>query len=287
MIALFPIVLATAMANPPALVSFDELARRLADPAAAASLRIVDVRPRADYDQGHLPEAVWADAKAATALAARPGGLADADAWSAWLAPLAIGPGPEVEVLVVDGARQLEAARVWWLLGYLGVPRVGLVDGNMPLWSSQGRPLTAEPTRIAPRAFPVTLRPDRLATRPEVLTALGDKSTRVIDARTEAEHTGEKALSRRGGHIPAACRVEWTDLVAPAGRFLPPSELQAKFAAAGLRPGEPAISHCQGGGRASVDAFVLERLGHPTRNYYLGWSDWGNADETPVIQGKE
>jgi thiosulfate/3-mercaptopyruvate sulfurtransferase len=47
------------------------------------------------------------------------------------------------------------------------------------------------------------------------------------------------------------------------------------------------ITHCQGGGRASVDAFALERLGFPTRNYYVGWSDWGNAEDTPVTTGKE
>ena len=53
-----------------------------------------------------------------------------------------------------------------------------------------------------------------------------------------------------------------------------------------LKPGEPVITHCQSGGRASVDAFVMERLGFPPRNYYLGWSDWGNTDETPVETGK-
>jgi thiosulfate/3-mercaptopyruvate sulfurtransferase len=71
------------------------------------------------------------------------------------------------------------------------------------------------------------------------------------------------------------------------GRFLDEAALRTKLSRAGVQPGEPVIIHCQSGGRASVDAFVFERLGSPTRNYYLGWSDWGNADETPVETGTE
>ena len=66
------------------------------------------------------------------------------------------------------------------------------------------------------------------------------------------------------------------------GKFLEESVLRQKLVKAGLKEGEPVITHCQGGGRASVAAFALELLGFPTRNYYLGWSDWGNVDDTPI-----
>src|SRR5690348_11542205 len=79
---------ASRAAEPPALVSFDALQKRLDDP----KLRLVDVRPRAEYDRGHIPGAVWADVKAASALASKPGGLEDRAAWSAWVAPLGIDP---------------------------------------------------------------------------------------------------------------------------------------------------------------------------------------------------
>ena len=103
-------------AAPPS-VAHDDLQKRLGD----ANLRLLDARPRADYDKGHIPGAVWVDAKAAQTLAARPGGLTDRAAWEAWLAPLGI--APRSEVLVYDDQRQLEAARIWWLLRYLGVER--------------------------------------------------------------------------------------------------------------------------------------------------------------------
>src|SRR4051794_38756576 len=74
--------------RPVLLVGFDDLQKRLAEP----NLRLVDVRPRADYDRAHIPGAVWADLKAAESLAARKGGLEDRDGWERWIAPLGIGP---------------------------------------------------------------------------------------------------------------------------------------------------------------------------------------------------
>jgi thiosulfate/3-mercaptopyruvate sulfurtransferase len=261
------------------LSTFAEVQAKLDSP----NLRLLDVRPRPEYDKGHAPGAVWVDSKAAQTLAGRPGGLTDRAAWEAWIAPLAI--GPKTEVLIFDGAKQLDAARLWWLLSYLGVEHVGLIDGNFPLWKSKGKPVTMEAANIKPVPFSVTFLASHIATRQDVLTSLKSGEGKVVDARSVEEYTGEKKSSKRGGHIPAACRLEWTDLVDKDGVFLEESALKVRLDALGIKPGEPVITHCQGGGRASVDAFAIGRLGHPTRNFYLGWSDWGNADETPVTEG--
>jgi len=263
------------------LVSFDELQNRLSDP----NLRLLDARSRADYDKAHIPRSVWVDVKAAQKLGAKPGGLSDEDAWKAWSTPLAI--SPTSEVLVYDGDRQLDAARTWWLITYLGVRNVGLINGNFPLWVQQGRPVTTVVPKIEPQPFPVSFLADRYATRSDVLEAIKGNTTQVIDARSDEEYTGEKAVSKRGGHIPTACHLEWSDLVDKDGRFLDEDVLRSKLKKFALNPGQPVITHCQSGGRASVDAFVLERLGFPAKNYYLGWSDWGNAEDTPVVAGKE
>jgi thiosulfate/3-mercaptopyruvate sulfurtransferase len=265
--------------SPGRLVTFDDLQHRLGEP----QLRLLDARPRDEYNKGHLPGAVWVDAKAVETMAAKPGALTDRAAWEAWIAPLGI--GPDTEVLVYDSKRQLDAARLWWLLRYPGVDHAGLIDGGFALWKKQGKPVTAETRKVEPRKFEVRFRTDRLATRDEVLGALKQGKVRVIDARSEAEHTGKEKRSKRGGRVPTACHLEWAQLVDADGRFLDEAALRAKLARAGVKPGEPVITHCQGGGRASIDAFVLERLGLPTRNYYLGWSDWGNADDTPVETG--
>ena len=260
------------------LATFSELEKRI----GKADLRILDARSKADYDKGHIPGAVWVDVRAAEKLASKPGGLVDKAAWEAWIAPL--GLAPKTETLVYDGRRQLEAARVWWLLSYLGVERVGLVDGNYPLWTTEKHPVTTEVPTIDPKPFRVEFQTDKHATRDDVLAAVAAKSAVVVDARTEGEYNGKSKLAKRGGHIPDACRLEWSNLVGTDGRFLAEPALKAKLAEAGIeeRAGSTAITHCQGGGRSSVDAFVLERLGFKTRNYYLGWSDWGNAENTPV-----
>lgn len=275
---LTPLVLALAISTP-ILVGFDNLQARLSEP----DLRVIDARPKADYDAGHIPGAVWVDAKAVVTMAAKTGALTDRAVWEEWARPLGI--GPRTTVLVYDASRQLDAARLWWLLGYLGVDRVGLIDGNFPLWVSQGRPVSTEQPTVVPRPFAVTFRAGRRASRDDVLAALKSKSVRIVDARTEAEFTGEDRRSKRGGHMPAACHLEWNTLVDKDGRFLPEPELRAKLVKAGARPGEPVITHCQSGGRASVNAFVLERLGCPTRNYYESWADWGNAENTPIESG--
>ncbi|MDR3618392.1 MAG: SGNH/GDSL hydrolase family protein [Paludisphaera borealis] len=278
--ALAPLV-KVAVASPPAekgawLIGFADLEKRLGEP----DLRVLDARPRAAYDKGHIPGAVWVDAKAVAATSTKPGALSDRAAWERWIAPLGI--GPKTKVLIYDANRQLDAARFWWLLRYLGVERVGLIDGNFPIWAKDGRPVTTAIPKVEPVPFPVVLRPDVLATRDQVLAALGSKSSTIIDARSEGEYNGTVKFSQRSGHVPTACSLEWEKFVDEDGRFLGEPSLRAKLATAGVKPGDPVITHCQGGGRASVDAFVFERLGFKTRNYYLGWSDWGNAADTPV-----
>jgi thiosulfate/3-mercaptopyruvate sulfurtransferase len=270
-----PVASATE-ANLARLVTFDQLEKRLGE----QDLRILDARPKADYDKGHIPGAVWVDAKAVETRAAKPGALTDRAAWEKWIALLGI--GPKTNILIYDARRQLDAARLWWLLSYLGVERVGLIDGNFPLWASEKRPVTTLVPDFEPRAFKVAFRDDRHATQAEVLSAVHSKSAVVVDARSEAEYTGREKRAKRAGHIPSACSIEWTNLVGPDGRFLDDLTLRTKLTKAGVKAEEPVITHCQGGGRASVDAFVLERLGFKTKNYYLGWSDWGNASETPI-----
>jgi thiosulfate/3-mercaptopyruvate sulfurtransferase len=261
------------------LLTFDQLEARLGDP----DLRILDVRPREAYEAGHIPGAVWVDAAEVEEKAARPGVLEDPGAWENWVARL--GLGTDSAVYAYDANRQKDAARFWWLLSYLGVEEVGLIDGGFPLWESEGRPVSTDEPVVEPRSFPVRLRADRYANRSDVLDAIERGAAQVVDARSEAEHVGERALSKKGGRVPTACHLEWATLVDEQGRFLPEEAIRPRLEAIGLEQGRPVITHCQGGGRASVDAFVLRRLGFPSRNYYLGWSDWGNAEETPVESG--
>jgi thiosulfate/3-mercaptopyruvate sulfurtransferase len=161
------------------------------------------------------------------------------------------------------------------------------VDGNFGPWKDAGHPVSTQVVFVTPVAFEVRFRDDLNAPRDLVLGAITSGTDQVLDARSIEEHDGRKALSKRAGHVPTACHLEWVNMVDAQGRFRPIEELQAMVKAAGIVDGRPVISHCQGGGRASVNAFVLMRLGFSTRNYYPGWSDWGNAEDTPVEDGRK
>src|SRR4051812_37953402 len=180
-----PVPVADDAAKPALLIGFDDLQRRLDD----RDLRLLDVRSRADYDRDHIPGAVWFDTKAAEKLASRKGGLEDKAAWEALIAPLGI--GADSTVFVYGENRQLDAARVWWLLRYLGMDRVGLIDGNYSLWTSEKRPTSAAAAQVTPQPVQIRFRADRLATRDEVTSILKSRGpARVIDARTSGEHLG-------------------------------------------------------------------------------------------------
>jgi thiosulfate/3-mercaptopyruvate sulfurtransferase len=133
-LAIPPLVMGAEPAGKvPALLSHDALQTRL----GGAKLRLLDVRPQADYEKGHIPGALWVDGKVFQEIS-RPESLANAAAWAQ--APLGI--GQDSEVYIYDAARQHDAARLWWLLSYAGVERVGLIDGGFPLWERQGRPVS-------------------------------------------------------------------------------------------------------------------------------------------------
>jgi thiosulfate/3-mercaptopyruvate sulfurtransferase len=260
------------------LFSFDELQKKL----GATELRLLDARDRADHAKSHIPGAIWLDLESAQQISSRANGLSDRAAWEIWIKPLGIGPG--TEVVIYDEQRQRNAARAWWLLSYLGVKDVALIDGGFLLWTRQNRPVTSDASNASPRSFRVVFQSDRLAGRDEVLNSL-KAGEPIIDARSAPEYTGAEARSKRGGHIPSACRLEWNTLVGPDGRFLDEATLRARVDSLGIKAGRPVITYCQSGGRASVNTFVLERLGSSARNYYLGWADWGNAQNTPVESG--
>src|SRR5262249_19004808 len=128
-----------------------------------------------------------------------------------------------------------------------------------------------------------------LATKDFVLGQLKDKKYQIVDARSEKEHCGDVKLAKRGGAIPGAMHLEWSDAFdADTHRFKSAADLAQILRDAGLALDRPTVPYCQSGGRAAVMAFTLELMGaNEVRNYYRSWSEWGNADETPVVKGKK
>lgn len=259
----------------------------LVEPAALArpgtgNRVVIDSREKAKYAAGHVPGARWVDhAEWAKGF----GDGKDAAGWSKRIG--ALGITENTPVVVYDDNRSKDAARIWWVLRYWGVKDVRLLNGGWVGWERGKHPTeTAEP-RFPPAAFAAVAAPDRLATKDDLLKSLGDGRLQIVDARSEKEFCGIDALTNKwAGAIPGAKQLEWVDLIdKDTHRFKPPADLAKLFDAAGVRLDRPTATHCQSGGRAAVMAYGLELMGaKDVRNYYRSWSEWGNADDTPVVR---
>ena len=275
-----------ATGSPPPLVGHQELQKRLADPA----LRLIDARPRADFDGGHIPGALWLDPKVFEPLT-RGEAATDRDRWGRVLAPLEL--GPETEILVYDNDRyHLQAGRVWFWLSYAASARaVGLVDGSFSSWERAGRPVSTGETQVAARDAGVTFRPELLASREDVQTAILRQSFQLVDARSEDEYLGKGVcpISRkplpggRAGHLPSAKLLDAAKVVREDGTFLEPAALRALISQSGIVTDRPTILYSKGGARSNATVFALRRLGVTVRHYVPGLNEWASDPSLPLV----
>jgi thiosulfate/3-mercaptopyruvate sulfurtransferase len=281
------LVLALSLALTPAGDKKAEYAkpRLLMEPALMMALLpervvVLDARPREDYDKGHVPGARWVDVAAWSKAV-----LADEDVekWAERIG--ALGIDGKLSVVVYDDDRSREASRLWWILKFWGVPDVRVLNGGWKGFLAAGGKPTTETPAVTPRRPELKREEQRLATRERIEKLLKrGASDQLLDARSEGEHCGDKKLAKRGGAIPGARHLEWSDMIErKSGRFKSAAELTKLFRDAGIDLDQPTTTYCQSGGRAAVAAFVYELMtGKPARNYYKSWAEWGNAADTPV-----
>lgn len=257
----------------------------LAQPEAAGHLIVLDARNRKSFDEGRVPGARWVDAEA---WAKAFGSGKDAEAWSARIG--ALGIGGDSKVVVYDNSSSKDAARIWWLLRYWGVEDVRLLNGGWAGWNKAGLKVeTDKPKDPKPAEFAAVPHAKRLATKARMLDAVKAKDLQIVDARSESEFCGlDKLTNKRGGAIPGARNLDWTDLIdKPTQRFKDAQQLRRLFQEAGIDLDKPTAAHCQSGGRSSVMHFALELMGaKDVSNYYASWGEWGNADDTPIVPGQ-
>jgi thiosulfate/3-mercaptopyruvate sulfurtransferase len=249
--------------------------------AKPKDFRILDVRPRAAFDRGHVPGAVWVDPAAwAKEFAAGQ----EADAWAGRIGKLGI--EQDSHVVLYDDSKAKDAARIWWILRYFGLKDARLLNGGWSGWQKAGQPVSTEAAPPRTCDFVITAPSSgRLATKQRILTLLKDASkAQIIDARSEDEHCGLTKLTKRGGAIPGSLHLEWSDALDPGThKFKSSTELTRILKNAGIDLNKPAITYCQSGGRAAVMAFTLELMGaRDVANYYRSWAEWGNAEDTPI-----
>ena len=260
------------------LTTVDELRHKLGAP----DLCIIDVRPAEDYAKEHIPGATHFDLF----------GLSLIDTSEAPLKAFMFmihhvlelrGVSETKQVVFYEANSGMRAARGVWFLEYYGHPNVKMLDGGFDAWKAAGAPMTSEATAPKAAAFKSIERREVLATAEDVLRSLNKKEIAILDTRSRGEFLGTHVRAARGGAIPGAIHIEWTDNIAPNGKFKPNSELRAMYEKAGITPDKEVVSYCQGGYRAAHSYIALRLLGFPrVRNYIGSWKEWGDRTDLPL-----
>ena len=264
--------------NPHLLWSVDELKSRLQDP----KLVLMDMRPPEAYANGHIPGARSFDIFGISLIDTRPEAL-DAFLWMIEHLIQAKGVNSDSTVVVYDDIAGMRSARLFWFLEFFGHDDVHMLNGGFNAWQAAGLPVTQEAAVPKGGNFKMKPRPERIATAEDVRVRLNSPSAVIVDTRSDAEYTGQLVRSRRGGAIPGAVHLEWTNNLNEKGFFKSADELTKMYAEKNIGPEKEVIPHCQGAYRSAHTYLALRLLGYPkVRNYLGSWGEWGNRLDLPI-----
>ena len=281
-------------AHPEALVGTEWLAAHLDDPhirVVDSSFKLPGIAPtaREDYDRGHIPGAVFFDiddiAEPGTSL---PHMIPSPELFARNMEGLGI--GDDDRVIVYDSAGLSSAGRAWWMLRLFGHHNVALLDGGLPKWKAEGRPLEAVAPSPPRRHFTARFDPALVRDKRALLDNLSTRREQVVDARAAGRFAGIAEETRPGlrrGHIPGSRNLPYDRVTDPrTHRLRDPEELSGLFRDAGVALDRPIVTSCGSGVTACALAFALHLIGHPGAAVYDGsWSEWGLPGDTPVETG--
>ena len=271
-------------ANASLLVSGQEVADHLGE----AGIRILDARPPERYAAGHIPGAVSLPiAEITRTLNGVPGMLAPIEEIEQALGRRRI--SRDSYVVIYDDFGGNQATRLFWVLDYLGHPRVSVLQGGLQLWQQEGRPTSREVPKLATARYLRDPRPDRLADRTWVRAHLKDPSIILVDARSPGEFDGKVPgrQIRRPGHIPGAVNADWVRNLTTAEprQFRAGAELARLYGVSGVTLDKEIVVYCRTGMRASHTYFVLRLLGYPHVRLYDGsYVEWSADATLPVAR---
>ena len=195
------------------------------------------------------------------------------------------GVGPDTQVVAYDDASGSFAARLWWLLRWMGHENAALLDGGLVRWQREGRPMSTDIP--PPRRGSFVPRAGSLPTidAGTISGALGTNNLRILDARAEERYAGRvEPIDPVAGHVPGALNRFWKSNLAADGSFKPAEQLRAEFAAqlGNAEPGET-VHMCGSGVTACHNLFAMELAGIPAGRLYPGsWSEWSSDPSRPV-----
>lgn len=274
------------------LVSTRDLLPHLRDPDWA----VVDCRfslndpgsgPEA-YVRSHIPGAVYAHLDedlsgpiipGKTGRHPLPSVASFVETLSSW------GIDDRVQVVAYDGAGGSIAARLWWMLRWLGHLNAAVLDGGWPQWKDKALPTKSATESRRPGSFTPGVRPELLAQTEEVVEIRSNPSVRLCDSRSPERFRGEnETLDPVAGHIPGAISLPYADNLNSDGCFLSVGALRARFASRlGDAPAERIVLYCGSGVTAAHNVLAIAHAGLGNARLYAGsWSEWITDPRRPV-----
>jgi len=277
------------------LISTDELETRLGQP----DLVICDVRhdlarPRdwgkAQYDAGHIPGAVFVhlDHDLSAPMTGRNGRhpLPTPETAAKTFGRLGITEGKQV--VAYDQGGGAFAARLWWMLRWLGFDAVAVLDGGYAKWAAEARVVSTDPTTPTPGEFSIN-RVTPTVSASGVMASLARQTLLLLDARAPERFRGEvEPIDPVAGHIPGARNRPYTQNLNADGTFKHPAFLRAEFEAVLDGVSHDAVVHqCGSGVTACHNILAMEIAGiNGTRLYPGSWSEWSADPSRPIEVGE-
>ncbi len=275
------------------LKSTDWLAEKLTDPAVV----IVDGSyflptqkrdAHAEYLSGHIPGAVFFDIEAVSDHSTDlPHMLPGPTQFGEAAGKLGIGDGDAV--VVYDSTGLFSVARVWWTFRIFGAKSVYILDGGLPKWKAEDRPVAPGEVKRAPKKFTAEMNVGAVAMLDDVRMALTSDSVQIVDARSADRFAGKAPEPRpglRSGHMPRAFNVPY-DRLLENGRLASRERVTAAFTSAGIDLDKPIITSCGSGVTAAILTFALDSIGKEPKGLYDGsWAEWGGRPDLPVERDK-
>lgn len=280
------------------LVETDWLAEHLEDPAlrildCSVIMEITDQGDRnysggkAAFDEAHIPGSHFVNILTDLGKNYSPGVplMCPLPDFAGAMESRGIGDGNKI--VLYDSSNHAWAACVWWMLRVCGAD-AAVLNGGWQKWAAEKRPVSSQPANYPRGKLTVKQRPELIATKQQVLAAMSDDNTAIINGLTAIEHDGSVKRFQRAGRIAGSINVDCELLVDPKTHtLLPKAKLHEIFDNADALEGDSAITYCGGGVAASLDALALSLIGvHKVTVYHGSMTEWAADPKLPMETGR-